>query len=536
MSEIDSAASGQYLEDDDDDDFGEFGGFEGAEPVAPGEARPGEATIAQWAVFPVGVGAQPDLIQTSTSAVNLIDGQPPSATSSSNDPPPETYPAFDLERDVLTAHNALNQVQSSFLDLDLTSTSSVEQTAVDSAPDDSRVDTDKIAGAFVAGLRSETADEDAVLKMLEDLDLDRSSSNTETQLFKPEASQENGRISSTASSSSSLLNNDDHKNDPSAAGDSNNTRSIDKTTTLSRVQLSALENEKSAFKKELERITASNKQLEIELETCRRQLETERQEYEKLQTRHRLDLDAVRKAGHDAVALIVEEYKQLCKVAILEQQEVSERHLQDVLKTKAEMYENSMHEQRKQLNDSLEQDRIDNSKKIHELIADLEQKHREELEKCLSNEREKSREAIKLALLEERDTSQKTIETVLQQEREKSMQLIRDEKGKMANLLDEEKEKCRLHFDEIIREEREKNLKTLETAFEDERKKSADSRKQMLQTNKAEMNLYVDEQRQRDKAVNRRQLSSLDVFLEGARKQLDLLMASSTTELSDDAK
>lgn len=47
-----------------------------------------------------------------------------------------------------------------------------------------------------------------------------------------------------------------------------------------------------------------------------------------------------------------------------------------------------------------------------------------------------------------------------------------------------------------------------------------------LQDAHADRQAYLQQQRQNDAAVRRRQLASLDLFLESARRQIDLLLNS----------
>ena len=49
--------------------------------------------------------------------------------------------------------------------------------------------------------------------------------------------------------------------------------------------------------------------LDKEVEGHRQEAEEQRQRYEQVQARHASEMEEIRKAGHDALAVIVEEYK-----------------------------------------------------------------------------------------------------------------------------------------------------------------------------------------------------------------------------------
>ena len=60
---------------------------------------------------------------------------------------------------------------------------------------------------------------------------------------------------------------------------------------------------------ELEEIVSRNRELAGRLEECREQLAEQKQRFEALQSKHAEELEEMRQAGHQSLALIVEEYK-----------------------------------------------------------------------------------------------------------------------------------------------------------------------------------------------------------------------------------
>ena len=61
-------------------------------------------------------------------------------------------------------------------------------------------------------------------------------------------------------------------------------------------------------------LTQKLEALEQEVEGHRQETAEQKQRYEQVQARHALEMDEIRKAGHDALAIIVEEYKVLFSI------------------------------------------------------------------------------------------------------------------------------------------------------------------------------------------------------------------------------
>ena len=87
------------------------------------------------------------------------------------------------------------------------------------------------------------------------------------------------------------------------------------------------------------------KALEGDLEEVREQLKVQTERYDSMQKCHLVELEEVRKAGHDALAQIVEEYKELVKMSVLRQQEASEKKLKETLEAEAVRCEELMQKQ-----------------------------------------------------------------------------------------------------------------------------------------------------------------------------------------------
>ena len=63
------------------------------------------------------------------------------------------------------------------------------------------------------------------------------------------------------------------------------------------------------FSQELEALISSNQLLEGEISSLRSQLEEQKSRFESVQEKHLTDLEEMRAAGQQALAIIVEDYK-----------------------------------------------------------------------------------------------------------------------------------------------------------------------------------------------------------------------------------
>ena len=56
-------------------------------------------------------------------------------------------------------------------------------------------------------------------------------------------------------------------------------------------------------------LTEENSRLQVELSRCREELDTQRSRTQEMESRHDAQLGDIRQAGHDALAVVVEQYK-----------------------------------------------------------------------------------------------------------------------------------------------------------------------------------------------------------------------------------
>ncbi|CAH1786733.1 unnamed protein product [Owenia fusiformis] len=290
-------------------------------------------------------------------------------------------------------------------------------------------------------------------------------------------------------------------------------------------KLSLADEEKERIKKDLENMNSSQKELEAELSKSKEDLEAQKEKYNELQVKHDKDLEDIRKAGHDALAVIVEEYKELCKTAVLEQQQLNEEHFKELLKSELEKYDKEKAKQSDEFQKILEEEKSNMQEAIKTAIEKQKKTSKEYVEKCIKNEQEKQREILEKALEEERQKSKDAIREAVKEEQVKSQAFIDDEKKKLLDLLDEERERGKEAIATAVAEQNVSSKTCLSEAIEAERSKASEATQTAINAARDDMKTYINEQKQADSSLRQRQYASMDLFLESTRKSLQLLMS-----------
>ncbi|XP_046367981.2 coiled-coil domain-containing protein 91-like [Haliotis rufescens] len=490
---------------DDEDDFGEFGGFEAADPIPPNVAEPGhqaEAGSSPWAVFASGSGTfrQPDLLCAQNSFPQYLD---PSGISGGPTNTASVNPAQD--------------VQPSFpANLDLS-----DHDQITDAADQARIAENVLDGTLNASTRSVTSPEAAQPPSspapLPDLGL----GGNRLPLMR-EASPDLPPGGAAAEVELQPAPQDDvapEQVEPAAEVNENVAPPI-------RVEedVQPMMEENAKLKKDLEDLSALNQQLEEDLIRVRTDLEQQQARLTEIQERHSRELEEVEKAGHDALGVVVEQYKESSRAAVLEQQEVSLQHLQEALKNQAVCYQQIMETQASDLRHQHEADLKSEEERSRDMMEAARIQQQEQFQAFLKEEQDKQTAEIHTAIQTERDSSKRLMEAAMTEEQEKAARTLKKEQEKFADVARDVKERCSQDVKVVIDEERTRQQMLLSTAMEEERERGRESVRDTQKASREEIQSYIQEQRQNDSILRRRHLASLDLFLASARQQLQMLM------------
>ncbi|KXJ23700.1 Coiled-coil domain-containing protein 91 [Exaiptasia diaphana] len=220
-----------------------------------------------------------------------------------------------------------------------------------------------------------------------------------------------------------------------------------------KTKLSLAEQEKMKFKKDLEELTNKNHLLEMESTETKEMLKIQKQTYADLQEEHTKQIKEIRQAGHDALGIIVEEYKELCKQAVLEQQEKSQAELHLFLENERQKFKETVLQQQESFEKSLSEERANNEERIKDVLQAEQEKHKLLLESSVSKAQEEMKSEIMSIAEKTTEEGKIAVKEAVAKERELHQKAMED----MKTLLQEEREKFKISLEEALFKEKEKS-------------------------------------------------------------------------------
>eukprot|EP00118_Oscarella_pearsei_P000493 m.5084 g.5084 ORF g.5084 m.5084 type:complete len:1029 (+) comp12059_c0_seq1:220-3306(+) len=308
--------------------------------------------------------------------------------------------------------------------------------------------------------------------------------------------------------------------------DDSKVKELKERVAVQDAQLSALDKEKIRIEKEKESLMRKYEAAEKELGEKAKVLNEQKEKYAELQKKHIEEIQQIREGGHEALAVIVEEYKELSKTAVLEQQERSQQQLQAALKEEAEKCEKLLLEQKDRLSETLNLEQEANKQKMGEAIEALREETKVLLEKSIEEERSRGLEALEKVVSSERENGLKALEKAVEEERQKAEELLEEHKKETVKQIDEQKEEFKRAISEAISEEQEKSKESIKEAVQAERHLSEAALSEAVAQAKESVVESMKEQERIADAGRQRHLMALDLFLQSASKQLQSLMSS----------
>nr|XP_047908755.1 coiled-coil domain-containing protein 91 isoform X4 [Anser cygnoides] len=241
-----------------------------------------------------------------------------------------------------------------------------------------------------------------------------------------------------------------------------------------------------------------------ELKSCLQQtvanLETKlcTAEEEKIKTKkekHKQELEDMRQAGHEALSIIVEEFKALLQSTIQRQEAAIEKQYILAIEKQSHKCEELLNAQHQRLLDILEAEKEVLSEKIEEALMQQSEKHKEVLDKCLDEERERSKEAVAAAMKAEKKIVQEAVLKAVEEER-RNMEKIHEEERKMWETeRDRHKEKIAQAVREAMQEQRKHNQEIVKEALMEEQKRSEKAIEEAVKRMREDLVEYIKEQK-----------------------------------------
>uniref|UniRef100_A0A8C3L7T3 Coiled-coil domain containing 91 n=1 Tax=Chrysolophus pictus TaxID=9089 RepID=A0A8C3L7T3_CHRPC len=296
------------------------------------------------------------------------------------------------------------------------------------------------------------------------------------------------------------------------------------------INLCAAEEEKLKIKKELEYLLEKHSVQELNfLKEKKEKVLSHQDHYKILQEKHKQELEDMRKAGHEALSIIVEEFKSLLQCTVQQQEAATEKQYILAIEKHSYKCQELLDAQHQRLLDILEAEKEVLSEKIKEALMQQSQKHKEVLDKCLDEERKRSKEAVAAAAKVEKEIVQELILKAVEEER-RNMEKIHEEERNMWKAEHERhNKKIAQAVWEAMQEQRKHNEELIKKALMEEQKRSEKAIEEAVKKTREELMEYIKEQKRLDQVIRQRNLSSLELFLSCAQKQLSSLLNEEPT-------
>uniref|UniRef100_A0A8C4XY43 Coiled-coil domain containing 91 n=2 Tax=Gopherus evgoodei TaxID=1825980 RepID=A0A8C4XY43_9SAUR len=172
------------------------------------------------------------------------------------------------------------------------------------------------------------------------------------------------------------------------------------------IKLKDAEEEKCRIKKDLEDLMEKHSIVQTDfLKEKEGEFISHQDRYKKLQEKHKLELEDMRKAGHEALTIIVEEFKiekEVMQEAILKAVEEERRNMEKIHAKEREIWQTECD-------------------KYKEKIAQA-------VQEAVQEQRKTSQEVVKAEIMEERKRSEKAVEEVVKRTREELIEYIKEQK------------------------------------------------------------------------------------------------------------
>ncbi|NXW16632.1 CCD91 protein, partial [Circaetus pectoralis] len=262
------------------------------------------------------------------------------------------------------------------------------------------------------------------------------------------------------------------------------------------IKLCTAEEEKLKIKKKLEYLLEKHSILEMDfLKEKKEKVISHQDHYKTLQEKHKQELEDMRKAGHEALSIIVEEFKALLQSTVQQQEAAIEKQYILAIEKHSQKCEELLNTQHQRLLDILEVEKEVLSGKIEEALMQQSQKHKEVLDKCLDEERQRSKEAVAAAAKAEKEVVRETVLKAVEEER-RNMEKIHAEERKMWEAeRDRHKEKIAQAVWEAMQEQRKHNQEIVKEALMEEQKRSEKAIEEAVKRTREELMEYIKEQK-----------------------------------------
>ncbi|XP_069894201.1 coiled-coil domain-containing protein 91 isoform X2 [Dipodomys merriami] len=309
--------------------------------------------------------------------------------------------------------------------------------------------------------------------------------------------------------------------------------------------------------------------LEIKLKVSEEEKQRIQKDVELLMEKHSiLEKDFLKEKEQEAISF-QDRYKELqglLQSSVKQQVESIEKQYISAIEKQARKCEELLNAQHQRLLEMLDTEEELLKEKIKEALIQQSQEQKEILEKCLEEERQKNKETLESAAKLEQDAVKDIVMKAVEEERKNLEKVHAEERELWKTEHARDQEKVSQAIQTALQEQRkisqpssQKILKgivhaedednypeytgrskstgradkqeTVEAAIREEQKRSAKAVEEAVRRTREELIEYVKEQKRLDQVIRQRSLSSLELFLSCAQKQLSALIATEPSDI-----
>ncbi|XP_037590184.1 coiled-coil domain-containing protein 91 isoform X7 [Cebus imitator] len=262
------------------------------------------------------------------------------------------------------------------------------------------------------------------------------------------------------------------------------------------IKLKVSEEEKQRIKKDVESLMEKHNVLEKGfLKEKEQEAISFQDSYKELQEKHKQELEDMRKAGHEALSIIVDEYKALLQSSVKQQVEAIEKQYVSAIEKQAHKCEELLNAQHQRLLEMLDTEKELLKEKIMEALIQQSQEQKEILEKCLEEERQRNKEALVSAAKLEKEAMQDAVLKAIEEERKHLEKAHAEERELWKIEHAKDQEKVSQEIQKAIQEQRKISQETVKAAIIEEQKRSEKAVEEAVKTTRDELIEYIKEQK-----------------------------------------
>ncbi|KAM4882224.1 coiled-coil domain-containing protein 91 isoform 4-T6 [Thomomys bottae] len=274
--------------------------------------------------------------------------------------------------------------------------------------------------------------------------------------------------------------------------------------------------------------------LEIKLKVSEEEKKRIQKDVESLMEKHSvLEKDFLKEKQQEAISF-QDRYKELqglLQSSVKQQVESIEKQYISAIEKQAHRCEELLNAQHQRLLEMLDTEKELLREKIKEALVQQSQEQKEILEKCLEEERQKNKETLESAAKLEKDAVKDIVMKAVEEERKNLEKIHAEERDLWKTEHARDQEKVSQAIQTALQEQRKISQETVEAAIREEQKRSAKAVEEAVRRTREELIEYVKEQKRLDQVIRQRSLSSLELFLSCAQKQLSALIATEPSDI-----